>query len=499
MFFRRILIFIVAAQVLVLTSGCEQIKDFRKKAYYEKALKSYELGRYNRAIEESTFALVFDGEFADAVFLIAKCQYALKDYETAADSFRRVFYTDRTRIDSMVRALQAYMLGGAFAKATAYSHRMLKLYPDNVHFLYAKACAGIRSRRLRLWGHADTILQPLLNNEEYSERAYALLAEFHILNNELEDADRILAEHTDANDDWFVSMRVLAGKYGSLGDLEGAVRLYKRMLEINPKSTRDIDSLLELLRKTGKKEEEQQFIEMLIASNGQEIRYKFQLVDFFIYYNQFVEAEQHARACIQQGEGFFDFSQRLIDIYERTQRYDKGISIAKDVLRQIEEDVEQEVRFLGVLAWLYYLNGKPEIAKFVVRWTLELDSDDSSARFLLARISLDEGRTLLAIAELRRLSVEDVDNPDYDYYTGLAHVQRSEYGAAEQSFKLALSKDPAYKGALLNITKIYFEKGLFLDVEDMIAEYLAISPNDPEILALQADLAEKLVVESDEN
>ena len=113
---------------------------------------------------------------------------------------------------------------------------------------------------------------------------------------------------------------------------------------------------------------------------------------------------------------------------------------------------------------------------------------------MLARISLDEGRTLLAISELRALGSEDTENPDYDYYIGLAHMARGENAIAEQSFKECLRKNPSYKPALLEISKLYFEKGYLVDLQRMIDEFLTISPNDPDVLALQAELASKLAV-----
>ena len=93
-----------------------------------------------------------------------------------------------------------------------------------------------------------------------------------------------------------------------------------------------------------------------------------------------------------------------------------------------------------------------------------------------------------------RLGSEDTVNPDYDYYTGLAHMARAENVIAEQSFKECLIKKPSYKPALLKISKLYFEKGYFVDLKRMIDEFLTISPNDPDVLALQAELASKVAV-----
>ena len=65
---------------------------------------------------------------------------------------------------------------------------------------------------------------------------------------------------------------------------------------------------------------------------------------------------------------------------------------------------------------------------------------------------------------------------------------------AEQSFKECLRKNPSYKAALLKISKLYFEKGFFSDLKRMTDEFLTISPNDPDVLALQAELASKIAV-----
>jgi tetratricopeptide (TPR) repeat protein len=107
-------------------------------------------------------------------------------------------------------------------------------------------------------------------------------------------------------------------------------------------------------------------------------------------------------------------------------------------------------------------------------------------------MALDDGRTLLAIAELRGLGSEDIDNPEYDYYLGLALMARAEKNTAEQAFKEALKKKPSYKEALLKLVELYFAKGFFADAETMVNEFLALSPDDPDILAVKADIANRM-------
>ena len=214
-------------------------------------------------------------------------------------------------------------------------------------------------------------------------------------------------QHANANEDWFFVMRMLAEKYVARNDQQAAVRIYRKVLELQPDSTQDIEQLLTVLRRSGSKEEERQLLVSLIAADGQQIRYKLALVDFYIHYGQFAEAEEAIRAGLEQGAGYFDFSRCLIDVYEKTNRYTDAIQVAKDVLGQIEKEeaFDFEIEFMNILARLYYLSNNREMAKAVVRWILDLDRDNHSARFMLARISLDEGRTLLAISELRGLGV----------------------------------------------------------------------------------------------
>ncbi len=351
----------------------------------------------------------------------------------------------------------------------------------------------LRSRQLAWWRGVDTILQPLLDDAEYSDEAFALLAEFNILNSDLEQAELLLLEHVDANEDWFFVMRMLASKYEFLGNQEAVLMLYRKLLEVKPDSTQDLQQLLSLVRKFGLKEEELHLLESLISNDAQQIRYKLVLIDYYIYYGQFAEAEELLHAGIASGTGYVDFSRRLIGIYKTTNRYAVAIQAAKDVLGQLqEEDHELKIEFMIILGWLYYEDNNTEMAKIVMRWLQELDSDNHSVRFLRARISLDQGRILLAISELRGLTVEDTENPDYDYYLALAHMQRAEFNTAQQSFNMALKKDPSHKQALLKLAEIYLEKGFFEDVQRMINDFLAVVPNDPDALVLQEMVAGKI-------
>jgi hypothetical protein len=48
----------------------------------------------------------------------------------------------------------------------------------------------------------------------------------------------------------------------------------------------------------------------------------------------------------------------------------------------------------------------------------------------------------------------------------------------------------------LKIYELYFARGFFVDLERMIDEFLTISPNDTDVLALQAQLVSKSDVAS---
>jgi len=495
MLFRWSVLFLLAFQMLLFLTGCEQIKTYRLKAYYEKAQNLYEAQDYRAALKEVEYALVFEPDYDDAVILQAMCQYELKDYMAAALSFEYAALLRGFSEDLLMKAADARMQQGKFSLAVNLAERILITSPENAAALYINAKSCIRSRRLNLWRKAIDFLEPLLAADDYKYEAFALLAELAILNDNLAEAESILIEHAQPNDDWFFAMRVLAEKYESRGDYQSAARMYRKVLKLQPDSTADADLLLAVLRRANKKDEEQQMLESLIAAaadDDQQIRYTLKLIDFYIYCGRLEEAEQHIRVGLQREEGGLEFSRYLIEVYERTNRNAEAVEVAKKVLGRVADAATLQVEFMNILARLYYMNDNPALANFVIRWVLSIDRNSQAARFLLARIALDEGRTLLAIAELRGLGSEDTDNPDYDYYLGLAHMERAEYNIAQQSFKAALQKQPSHKQALLKISELYFEKGFFLDVERMVNEFLAVNPDDPDVLGLKAELAGKL-------
>jgi len=501
MLFRLLMLSMIAAQVMLFAPGCEQIKDYRKKAYYEKGLSLYELQQYRDALEQISNALVFDPDYFDAVILRGMCLYELKDYKASAYSFDHGFLLDGSRIDVGLKAADSWFrTGRQYGQARLRTRNLLAQYPDNSAVLCLHARILLRSRKLNFWAKVKSFLQPLFDDQEYKNEAFALLAEFHILNDNLETADQLLMEYAHANDDWIFVMRMLASRYDGLDDHLAQIKIYKKILQLKPDSTQDIDQLLALLRSTGRKNEEQQLLESLIAADEQQIRYKLAQINFYLQYGQFAEAEEYIRSGLDGEAGYFDFLRYLIELYEKTNRSAAAIQFAKDGLGQLEEEKgELKIEFMNILARLYYAEKNLEMAKAVVRWILDLDSNNISARFLLARISLDEGRTLLAIAELRRLVSEDAENPELNYYMGLAHMARNEDAAAGASFKAALVRDPSFKPAVIKIVEIYFKKEFFIDAERIINEFLAINPDDPDVLVLQVECANRLAVVSGED
>lgn len=491
---RLTLLFMVLAHLLLFASGCEQVKEQRKRAYYEKALRLYEMQDYIAARKQVNLALAFDADYLDALILSGKCEYELKNYEIAGKKFGDAVLLGGVDREVVLLAADAWVMRGRYPRAIALTNNLLAEQPGNVDALYANVRARLRSETLRHWAEVGSMLQPLLDDDVYRERAYALLAHFRILNMELEAAESILMKHVDSNADWLFVARRLAAKFDRLGDYESAARVYRKIVKQKPSSVQDKDSLLVLMRKYRRKADERKYIEMLLSGNPQ-LRYKLLLVDFYVFYEMFDEAEKRIRDALKTEEGYVQFSRYMIEIYEKTGRYDDAISFIKDVLKRVVDDVILQVEFMNALAEFYYKKGRPELAMHVVRWIRDLDINNHKARFLFARIALDEGRTLLAIAELRALGSEDTENPEYDYYTGLAHMARKETSNAEQALKDALIKDPFYKPALLKLVEIYFEKERLVDIDRMVNEFLEHSPHDIELLAVKDKLVHKLSLE----
>lgn len=491
--FRMVVIVVCVLQTLFFMTACEQVKEFRIKAYYEKAHKLYEAQDYRAALKEIQYALEFNADHPDALALQGMCHYELKNFEKAALCLEHAMRIGGEQKNLSLKAADSWLKEGTYARTILMTEQLLAAEPGNVHARYTNVKARLRSRRVKNWSGVVSILQPLLSSQEYTYEAFALLAEFHILNDNLAEAELILTQHAHLNEDWLFVVHFLLRKYFDQGDDVSAERIYRKLLELKPDSLADADSLLTMLRKSGRREDELQLLESLVSADEGQIRYKLKLIDFNMYYGRFDKAEQQIQAGLRQGDGYGDFSRRLIDLYEKTGRWKEAVACAKDVLARVGDDPAREVEFMNILARLYYLQDNPALAKFVIRWILSFDRNNHEARFLLARMSLDEGRTLLAIAELRGLGSEEIENPDYDYYMGLAHMARAEYSNAEQSFKEALKKQPAYKPALLKLADLFFKRGRLLDVESMINAFLSSTPGDPDVLALQAELAKKTV------
>jgi tetratricopeptide (TPR) repeat protein len=492
MFVRFSALLIITVQLMMFASGCEQIKEYRMTSYYAKARQLYEAQKYSSALKQLDYALEFNPDYLDAVLLRGKCQYELKHYMAAGATFINALGLDPARDDVALMIARSFGAAQRFHRALMYTADLLADDPSNHEARLLDVRTRLRSRMLTLWNDVDTRLDPLLAQAEYREIAFALLGEFYVLNNDFEKAEKILSDHISVCDDWFLAMRLLAGRYESVRNFQASARIYRKILDVQPHSTGDIHRLLQVLRAAGLRHEEKQLLNALVSEDEEQLQYEFAFIDFLMHYAHLEEAEQRVLTGMQQDRDYVGFARYLLAIYKRTGRYDEALQIVKDVLRRVEGQPQYETEFMNVLAELYYQTNNREMARFVARWILAVDSNNHDARFLLARLYLEGGSTLLAIAELRSLGSEDTKNADYDYYLGLAHMARNELSAAEQSFKDAYQKDIMHKPAILQIAQLYLDKGFFVDVEHMIDEFLAVDPDDSDVLELRKQLADKI-------
>jgi type IV pilus assembly protein PilF len=186
--------------------------------------------------------------------------------------------------------------------------------------------------------------------------------------------------------------------------------------------------------------------------------------------------------------------------------------------RRSEASPEEAARINYELGAEYIRQGNLELARERLERAVSQDPDLAAARSTLALVYDRQGDTELADQQYRRavrLAPDDASVQNtyavflckrqrYDeaieYFTraasntrygtpeaaltnaGVCLLQKPDYVRAEQFFRRALQRNPAYSEALLQMAALSLDRGNFLRARAFVQRYLAQHPASPEIL-----------------
>ncbi|MCP4041456.1 MAG: PEP-CTERM system TPR-repeat protein PrsT, partial [Gammaproteobacteria bacterium] len=136
-------------------------------------------------------------------------------------------------------------------------------------------------------------------------------------------------------------------------------------------------------------------------------------------------------------------------------------------------------------------DSRPHEAMEDLEAALEVDSSAVRAGLLLGNLQIEQGQYLEALNTAKRLQVVAPDNPVPFNLAGTANMSLANFAAARASFKQALSLNPAYRPARLNLASLEKLNGNLDQAAAHYQELLKLDVKGSQAMVGMARIAER--------
>lgn len=479
------LIIIVCVTPAIL--GCQKFIEQRQQYYYNKGLELFKNKNFVDAAKEFEKAIQFDRKNFDALFMHGMCNYSMGNYGAAKRSFIKASTERPDDVQLKLKIAECRLNLWDFGIITYFKSVIEPLADKDreARFLLLKFYL-----QYDMLSQAEEIIEKILKEGDNTPAFSAVLVWYNLKRKKTDDAVNLALKDFSYTTDWMQAIKRLIEqlqRYERYDDLE---KIYIKVIEKAEPKLPYQQELARLFRKRAAEKEEEALLQAMLKDNPEKLEIKRQYVDFLKYYNRITHAEAFINDELKKQPHNIELQKLLIDTYMNTGQQQKAFQAVESVLSALPVDDNRYTDFQNILAELNFRSGAVDKAKLIIKDILNKNKLNRDARFLLCRIFLQEGDTLSAVGELRRLISENPTIAEFSYYLGVAHEKRGDYVLAENAFRRALDVTPDYKDALVKWITIYPKEGSLSEVENRIKKYLELHPDDNEIRQLQDSIRE---------
>ena len=279
---------LIVLLLCLIVANCNRIIEQRKQYYYDRGMKLFNSGDYNKAVQEFGKALQFDERYFDALYMQGMSNYSSGDYAAAIGPFKKALAERQEDINLKLK------LAECFIKAMGVRGKGVqqRTYFADVISPLAEKNRDARILLLRFYLvlnkliEAENIIEGFLRDGEKSSDFYAVLVQFKVKKNKVSEAEDIALKSFSHTPDWMKAMKLLIDQLKDSENYTSLEKIYKKIIEQVPNKLPYQQDLANIYRKQGNSEMENMLFQEMLKSNPDNLQVKSDYVNFLIRYNK---------------------------------------------------------------------------------------------------------------------------------------------------------------------------------------------------------------------
>lgn len=471
-------IFLLIVSILLGCSSLEDKVENKKAEYFEKGLKNFTEGNYDKARVELKNVLHIDPKDARAHYLYARIEEKREQYGAAFAHYSEALQINPEHRNAKFQVGKFHLLSGNPDKAMAMADSILASKPDDLDALILRVVAISQ-----LEGGKKAIAEAKQVQKLYPERedSALLLARLYQHEKENQRAVEILQSGLKIHPDSVLIRLMLAELYEQAKNYVEIERLFKELVQTHPDQLNFKLQLAGLYISQERDDEAQALLQTAIAQAPDDPQRKLYFIDFLLNRKGFEQAEKQLNAFIKEMPQVPELRLGLAMLYENADK----ITQAEEVYREIIQRNEQTLITLkakSALAQLFFRENELEKSKSLVDEVLRLNPKAADALSISGKIALTEQDISTAITRFRSYLEEDPTSSEALLLLSKAHEMNNQPALALETLLRAASQQPQdipTRLALIDYLQSRKEYRQALEQTDVILQQ---APDHPEAL-----------------
>ncbi len=442
----RSLLVLVTVVGVVACSSAEERAD----QHFERAMEHVEAGNDAKAMVEFRNVLDLEPKNAEAIYQVGRIHMRAQRWPEAMASFRAAAAERPGYVDAnMARGELALLAGDADAAAGA-ADAILAEYPASPEGRVLQAAVDLRRDQPEdALAAAEAVLAEAPENRRAIAVAVGALQAMGRSDAAGSRLDTALARFDEA-----VDLRLLRiALYEQAGDVDGARRMYREIVELRP----------------------------------DDIRNRLAFAEFLAGNEDMAGAESVLREAAQTIDDGGDLATALVGLVFR----ERGADAAEAELRRLIEEEPDNARFRFLLADLMTRQNRLDEAEAALTGILDADFEEAmanDAKAALARLRLAQNDVEGAKPLLEEVLASDGGHRGANLVQGMIHLAENDADAAFRSARTALRSNDEWAPALKLLAEAQLRRGEIELAVSTLQDVVELAPNDAAAAELLATL-----------
>jgi len=270
-------------------------------------------------------------------------------------------------------------------------------------------------------------------------------------------------------------------------DLSAAEALARKLVADSPQEVARQLQLIQILTAERKYDEAEKELRACLATRPDDSKLELDLVRFLNTFRGSDAARSELEARIKAGENTFDYGVALADLNFATKRQDEAIESLRKLVAELDNP-ERKRKVQVRLAEMLVAKGERATAEPLIAEVLANDRRNSGALRLRAALSLQDGKTDSAIADLREALNDQSSSPELLLALALAYEQGGKLELADRQYADALKNSNLNPGIALRYVAFLQRGGNAARADDVLTEVAARNPGNLQVLTSLAQV-----------